>query len=237
MFTVSTQRLVLISALTQVALPLMAAASPAPSCRTTPGYELRIHVVNDAGAPLEVLEMAAAEADQIWDRVGLQFQWTFPPAQPAAPDGRSLIVVIRRTLTPVAPVNAAGATGRVRTPLGWLVFDEEGRSGHLIEVSLEQTIALVRKGKQLEMPTIRLPEFAQERSIGRGLGRVIAHEIGHWLMGRGHVETGLMKSRFHAQDLVEFQSPELPKSWVAAGDAADSASRCVPVALHRLATD
>jgi hypothetical protein len=229
-FTDTKRRILMVSVLAQMSMPLTAGAS-APACRAMPAHELRLHIVNDAGAPQEALEIAAAEANRIWDAVGLQLTWMFPPASPDAASGRTVIVVIRRSLTPIPSVNVAATKGRVRTPLGWLVFDEQGRAGNLIEVSFDQVVALVRRGVQLNVPVSAMPAFAREHTLGRGLGRVIAHEVGHWLMGRGHVETGLMKPRFHAQDLVEFTPPSLPKAWMAGGE------QCVPPALRRLAAD
>jgi hypothetical protein len=229
-FTDSKRRILMVSLLAQVSMPLMAGAAT-PACRSIPAHELRLHIVNEAGAPQEALEIAATETSRIWDPIGLQLTWTFPPASPDAAGGRTVIVVIRRTLTPIPSVNVAATKGRVRTPLGWLVFNDQGQAGNLIEVSFDQVVALVRRGSQLNVPVTALPAFAREHTLGRGLGRVIAHEVGHWLMGRGHVETGLMKPRFHAQDLVDYVTPALPKAWMASG------AECVPLALRRFAAD
>jgi hypothetical protein len=217
--------------------PVVASArAPMESCRTMPSQELRVHLIDQTGAEPATLEVAVAETSEIWAPAGLRFKWTSAPTLPPPPDGRTVIVVIRRDLRPMWPAGAASARGRKRTPLGWLSFDEQGRSGHLIEVSFAATAALVHRGSQIDLLITALPEFRKSHLLGRGLGRVIAHEIGHWLMGRGHVEAGLMKARFGAQDLVEFRSPHLPKAWLAASadPRASSASACTPLALHRL---
>jgi hypothetical protein len=220
-----------VSALLQASPVVASAAAPIESCRTMPSQSLRVHLIDEAGVEPETLEVAVAETSDIWAPAGLRFTWTSAPTQPPPPDGRTVIVVIRRDLRPMWPAGAASASGRKR-PLGWLSFDEQGRSGHLIEVSFAATTALVHRGSQIDLLITALPEFRKSHLLGRGLGRVIAHEIGHWLMGRGHVETGLMKARFGAQDLVEFRSPHLPKAWLA--PSASSASACAPIVLHRL---
>lgn len=235
MLTITTRRILIGLVLSQVWLPALAAASLASVCAPPPQY-VRLHVVNDAGAPPETLRAAAREASEIWKRVGLQLAWTFPPTVPDAAGGRTVIVVIRRHLTPVASVNVAATKGRVRTPLGWLVFDGQGRAGNLIEVSFDQVTTLVRRGLQRDVPISVLAELARHRALGRGLGRVIAHEIGHWLMGRGHVDSGLMKARFRAQDLVDVRLPDLPPFWTARGDDA-AMPPCAPMALRRLGAD
>jgi hypothetical protein len=214
---------------------LMAATTTMASCRSMPAYDLRVHVIDEAGATPETLQVAAEEASEIWRRAGLRLTWTSSPELPGPPDGRSVIVVIRRDLKRSASASAVSAKGPLRPPLGWLVFDEQGRSGHLIEVSFAATAALVKRGSQTAMPVTMLPDFARVHLLGRGLGRVVAHEIGHWLMGRGHADTGLMRAAFSAHDIVDFHPPALPKAWMAADtDPRVSSSGCVPLALHRL---
>jgi hypothetical protein len=229
-----TQRWLIISALAPFSLPLNAIASSGPSCQTRPTYELRLHVVDDVGAQREVLDVAATEAGEIWERVGLHFTWTFTPTPVPPPDGRTVIVVLRRELSPIAGVTVAATNGRVRRPLGWVVFDAQERPGHLIEVSFDETRTLVNRGVQLEPRLRAMPDLAQLHMLGRGLGRVIAHEIGHWLMGRGHVESGLMKARFGAADLVEHAPLSLPKTWVEIDRSTNAGASCAPVALQRL---
>ena len=70
--------------------------------------------------------------------------------------------------------------------------------------------------------------------LGRGLGRVVAHEIGHWLMGRGHTKQGLMRRAFGVDDLVASNVPPLPRTWTAAGSEPLPAlsSRCELDASH-----
>jgi hypothetical protein len=222
-------------ALALLVLTGSAIASP-NECRARPTYELRLHVVDEVGAPREVLEAAAVEASEIWENVGLRLTWTFPPMPVPTPDGRTVIVVLRRQLSPVVGVNVAATNGRVRKPLGWVVFDAQERPGPLIEVSFDQTRTLVDRGMLLEMKMQSLPGIVRVHALGRGLGRVIAHEVGHWLMGRGHAEHGLMKARFGAADLVELPLPKLPKAWIEIDRSTNAVTSCAPVALQRLAS-
>ena len=62
--------------------------------------------------------------------------------------------------------------------------------------------------------------------VGRGLGRVVAHELGHWLAGRGHMQFGVMKPAFDSRDLVQSIMPLLPPAWRGLlGGAAHARSR------------
>lgn len=195
-----------------------------------------LHVINEAGVAPKALEVALAEVSETWGRVGLRLMWSFPPASPSTRDGRSVIVIIRRELSKLPASSAANAHGRVRRPLGWLVFGPDGQPGSLIEVSLAMITSLADSGSYLNFKVATLPDFARNPIIGRGLGRVVAHELGHWLMGRGHSNRGLMKAKFNAHDLTQLGLLQLPRAWMAADANVPGAvsAGCVPWALHRL---
>jgi len=96
-------------------------------------------------------------------------------------------------------------------------------------VSFEAITGLVMGGSYMDQPVGKLPTFIQRVLLGRGLGRVVAHELGHWLGGRGHVEQGLMKPMFDDRDLVERDTPRLPRTWTAAAGLLEARfSRCEP---------
>jgi hypothetical protein len=54
------------------------------------------------------------------------------------------------------------------------------------------------------------PATARQQIAGRALGRVLAHEIGHYLMAwRGHAESGLMRASFDPHTLGHTHSDRL----------------------------
>ena len=83
----------------------------------------------------------------------------------------------------------------------------------MIEVSFDAVTGLVMAGSQFDRPIPTLPLVNRLAMVGRGLGRVVAHELGHWLAGRGHVQFGVMKAGFDSRDLVESIMPLLPPAW------------------------
>ena len=115
------------------------------------------------------------------------------------------------------------------------MFDEDGQAGSLIEVSFEELTALVMSGSYMDRPIRELPDLVRNEVIGRGLARVVAHEIGHWVMGRGHTEDGLMKASFGVRDVIEWHTARLPRAWTAAGSELRLllSSACELVASHR----
>ena len=104
----------------------------------------------------------------------------------------------------------------------------------MIEVSFDAITGLVMAGSQFDRPIPTLPLANRRAVVGRGLGRVVAHELGHWLAGRGHVQFGVMKAAFDSRDLVESIMPLLPPAWrgLLGGAVHARSPRCEPVAAH-----
>jgi hypothetical protein len=62
------------------------------------------------------------------------------------------------------------------------------------------THSVVVGGKRLE----NLPNALADLILGRALGRALAHEIGHYLLGTGqHAAHGLLRSTFEPYELLE----------------------------------
>jgi hypothetical protein len=181
-------------------------------CTAAAARDLHVHLVNEAGAAPRTLDAARTEAGAIWASAGLRLTWSVPPVPFDVMNARTVIVVVRRSLLGRPAMDAAD-THASHPPLGQLVFREDGRPGHLIEVSLEALTSLVMDGSQLERPIADLPDRARMPFLGRGLGRVVAHEIGHWLMGREHTRAGLMRASLGTRDLIDPGAAGLPRAW------------------------
>jgi len=196
-------------------------------CVPASSRDLRVHVINEAGAAQETLDAAEAEAATIWANGGLRLVWNIPPVPVEVQDGQTVVVVVRRALSPPATTDGADLLGQIR-------FGVDRRPANLIEVSFRELMSLVMSGTYMDRPISELPTYVQRHVVGLGLGRVVAHEIGHWLIGRGHTEQGLMRPRFNVLHLVGPNPPELPGTWAAASSELLRArsSRCELDALH-----
>ena len=218
------------SVATHVAAARPAATTSMPTdCPRSSSRVLRLHVINAASASPQTLHTAILEASAIWATAGLRLTWTFPPAPVDLTDNRTVVVMIQRGLKPPPTLSAIRSKGPALPLLGQVPFGEDG-PGNLIEVSFEAITSLVMGSSYLNKPVAKLPYFLQWLLLGRGLGRVLAHELGHWLVGRGHMQEGLMRPTFGDRDLVEWNSPRLPPAWTAAGAGVLMArfSRCEP---------
>lgn len=153
---------------------------------------LRFDERDSAGA---LVESMASEAASIWESYGVRLQWRATPGparcawtqasfdvllDPPSPGARSSKVILGSTyLAPGVidhvPIHVdRRATERV---LGSLAFDQLAR-------------LLGRAG-------------VDPSDVGRAMGRVLAHEIGHVLLAtRDHQPGGLMRAAFIAADLL-----------------------------------
>ena len=86
----------------------------------------------------------------------------------------------------------------------------------MIQVFFGTVAALVRNATLFDKPIATLPEPVQLPLLGHALGRVVAHELGHWTVGRTHSLTGLMRERFGPSELLDPTTPRLPRAWTSA---------------------
>ena len=224
---------------TAVAAPTLAeppasATSTPMGCAPPARRDLFVVLIDESGATQQTLDDAKAEAGAIWAGAGLRLAWAAPRVPLDVPDGRPVIVIVRRALLRPASGGAADSRARSHPVLGQVQFGEDGRPGNLIEVSFQALTSFVKTGSYMDRPIVALPAFAQVRLLGRGLGRVVAHEIGHWLMGRDHAHEGLMRPTFGVRDLVESNVPLMLRPWTLARSEPPLApsSRCDLDASH-----
>jgi hypothetical protein len=134
-----------------------------------------------------------AEASAIWARAGVPLEWI------AATDGSVPPASMLRVL--VIPGRSASTPSRDRHVLGEVV--SLGRPGAVAIVSIQRAEGLVTAWRR---PAFVPPSYHQDQ-VGRVLGRVVAHEIGHYLLNtRQHAPTGLMRETFDIAELLDRRS-------------------------------
>jgi hypothetical protein len=207
---------------------------------------LRFRLVNEAGTHPVSLERAMIEAQTIWATAGVHLVWTTAALAPESPapalaadapadgtiardasgnddvgasvGGGHAYVIVRRDLVRVHH-DVAELGRRHRTVMGRVLYGYVDGPLQLIEVSLSGTVSSINNVPHFNRPVSELPDRLRYQVVGRAIGRVIAHEIGHWLFGRGHTATGLMKPVIMPRELVALRAPTLPRSWLIPGAA------------------
>jgi hypothetical protein len=168
-----------------IALLVVAAAVVVPHVRSALSF------APAPGLPPEVARAAAAEAAGIW-----------------APHGVEIVVVDPGRLLPADTVVLRVAVGTAppgsSIALGEIGFDVDGMPGHLVTVFVDRVLRLLAEARVSGVPMAAWPPSFQRRVLARAIGRVIAHEIGHFVLRiRGHSRSGLMRVSLTAGDLAD----------------------------------
>jgi len=143
--------------------------------------------------PPDVARRAVAEAAAVWQPYGLHIV-VLEGAEPIAPGDVVLRVVFVRRPPARLPSAALGA----------IDFDRDGAPGHVITVFVDRVLDLLAHARVMDRPVSDWPPSLRNAVVGRALGRVLAHEIGHFVLRtRGHAESGLMQAAQTSGDLAE----------------------------------
>jgi|RhiMetStandDraft_4_1073278.scaffolds.fasta_scaffold111367_1 hypothetical protein len=140
-----------------------------------------------------VTAAAVHETAHIWSRYHVVVDRTLPCA--SAPD-EAIVLTVR--------IARSGIPRSLFTPaaLGAITFADDGTPFSLITVYFDlllQSLGFARIGDAGED---RWPSELRQRVIGRAFGRVIAHELGHYLLAsRRHSGDGLMRAVQSYRDL------------------------------------
>ena len=137
-----------------------------------------------------------AETVAIWCPYGVEIRWIGPRDRVELVDAALTVLVERDAMPPPAsaPVFA----------LGHVRLHRDLRAHEPIRISY-QAVAVLLDGRPSERRVMatRFQGFA-DVEMGRALGRVLAHEVGHVILGAPfHRPTGLMRARFSADELAE----------------------------------
>ena len=127
-----------------------------------------------------------AESNAIWMPHGVGMRWTEPSG------GRC-----DRLITVKGDQEALAEDATRESALGWVPF-VEGRARQLVFLRVGRARMLV----DALSPGTR-PERLTELMVAKLLGRSLAHELGHVLLNsRSHEESGLMRARYGARDVL-----------------------------------
>jgi hypothetical protein len=137
-----------------------------------------------------------AEADTIWRAYGVRV--VLLPAR-AREIARCAVRLTLQFDSARAP-----ATGRVnRTRLGSIWFHDDGIPSQTITMDVDAISARVLEGGVNGRPLDNWPPALAALMTGRALGRVLAHEIGHYLLAfPAHSRAGLMRASFDGRQLA-----------------------------------
>ncbi len=173
-----------------VGLTIPGIASAAGGALPPPRQTLDLILPSNTLPPL-TLRVMREEAARIWAREGVAITWRANEAQ--VPAGASFV-----RLSFLGDVNGTYVDKTFYT-LGDYLPDEQR-----IRVSLFAASRAVTQGNAASRQ--RQPPFIQPLALGYVLGRAIAHEVGHALLGKEHSDSGLMTPTFPPAAMIDVKS-------------------------------
>jgi len=156
---------------------------------------LQVTLVFQGSLPIAdpIVRTAVQEAAVIWAPYGLALNRA-PAACDSAPSD-----------TLVVAVNAAErvSPGRVGVVLGEVAFRPDGMPEPRVSLFLNALLTLIADTRAMSLAAWQSPRALRDLIVGRAVGRVLAHEIGHYILAtRTHGPAGLMRSWQRSDELV-----------------------------------
>jgi hypothetical protein len=180
------------------------AAAEAARRNASPGPEERrafsVGIAVASSTPARPAAGMVAEADAIWRAYGIRVLLLPARAGEIAPPCDA-----RLTLTFKSPqVRATGADGPSPIRLGSIWFDD-GIPSRAIAIDADAIAARALEAASSGRPLDRWPPGLAALVTSRALGRVLAHEIGHYLLASpAHSPAGLMRPAFNGRQLADW---------------------------------
>jgi hypothetical protein len=147
----------------------------------------------ESALPPGVVRAASAEAADIWAAYGVAVDLAAPCG--LAPDHpETLTVMIKKSSPSTEPWHGT---------LGTIGFDADGVPHPSMTVYFDRLIELISTAPTWTANERQWPRALRQQIIGRALGRIIAHEIGHFVLrSRDHASSGLMRRVQASDDLI-----------------------------------
>jgi hypothetical protein len=143
--------------------------------------------------PPAVIGAASAEAAEIWSPYGVVVGRAGPGG--AAPDHAELLTI--------AITTSSRGSGLSQETLGAIAFDADGTPRPRLTVFFNRLMHLISLTPTWMVGEPHWPRVLRDRVVGRALGRVIAHEIGHFVLRTSdHTSSGLMRQGHGSDDLI-----------------------------------
>ena len=149
--------------------------------------------VEPAGVRLELVRDTCAEADAIWRRAGVAIEWRYDR-------GDADVRVVFS--------DPPGGSDDGPLTLGWLIFTADVPDP-IVHLSIANTTRLLRDSTDVVVALQTMKPWQREALVPRGLGRALAHELGHFLLAsKHHTPSGLMRAQHTGAEM--FDAGRLP---------------------------
>ena len=177
---------------------LAADASPLLAAGSTPQLTLNLNLAISQELSATSTGALVAEVNAIWWHSNLSLIWRTVdvsdplPAMPESENWLRVLVLARQT---------PGAGDTSTFTVGELVRYEGAKPLAIASVTAARRVV----GESVRVQALEGPRD-YDRRLGVVLGRAIAHEIGHYLLGPAHASHGLMRANIDALEFADVAS-------------------------------
>jgi hypothetical protein len=187
-----------------------AGSAPAAGSAAAAGvaFALPPMIVNVTAAPgvsPSLVSRILEETDAVWRGSGVTFVWRraapqVVPYSRAGEEGPYVPSTLRIVIG-----NDPGVVRGDKLPLGWIVFDDVTTPEQEIYVSYVNARQFIERARGVVGIVEQMTIVERETYLSRAMGRVLAHELGHYLLAsKSHTPSGLMRAAHTARDLFAF---------------------------------
>jgi hypothetical protein len=171
-------------------LALLASVGPATATVVETPSRLRLEVLLTTSPSLPDISRRAliSETERIWRRELVEIRWPAPAGGLEREDAPLRALVITRGTSP--------ASGDERWPVAELKPHARDRALAIASITGAQRVISEATGR-FDLPAI------EDYRLGLVLGRALAHEVGHFLLGTTtHAQEGLMRASVEASEFA-----------------------------------
>jgi hypothetical protein len=144
--------------------------------------------VEPSGVEIELVRETCAEADAIWKRAGVAIDWRFDRGE----------ADVRVVFSDPPRTSDDGSL-----TLGWLVFNADVPDP-IVHLSISNMKRLLDVSTEVLGSLQTMKRWQREELVARGLGRALAHELGHFLLSsKRHTPNGLMRAQHTGAEMFE----------------------------------
>ena len=155
---------------------------------------ITISVDQAGGLTPAQLQVVIGQMADIWRDAGVELTMRRSTDEPLATHAMISLRIVTFSLKP---------DGRGQPILAWVGTAPEHVTLPLLFVSLPAIVSVIAGGDYGGHPVRKLPPDVTQSLVARAVGRVAAHELGHYLLQHGgHTPRGLMRAAFSPDDLL-----------------------------------
>ena len=164
---------------------------------TTCGFSIRL--LDTTGLEPRVVDRLVDEAASIFAKTGVELTAVRQSDLSSDPQTLPRVVILQKL--PAGILNVLHRiSGHKKTIMACILPPNRTRSRATIYLSRTTVEAVAQVGRASQLP----PNL-----LARALGRVLAHELAHLVLGPGHSDCGILKPNFSRKDLTSFDGRAL----------------------------